>query len=70
MFSFNSDLADDGPVEEGDAVFDSYDREEDDDDAFEYKDLDLADISLAAQEVNFYFFIITCRTLVHSFQLI
>lgn len=52
MFSFNPDLADDGPVEEGDAVFDSYDREEDDDDAFEYKELDLADIALAAQEVD------------------
>jgi len=53
MFSFNPDLADDGPVEEGDAVFDSYDREDDDDDGvFEYKDLDLADISMAAQEVD------------------
>lgn len=53
MFSFNPDLADDGPVEDGDAVFDSYDREEDDDDGiFEYKELDLADISMAAQEVS------------------
>lgn len=51
MFSFNPELADDGPVEDGDAVFDSYDREEDDDGVFEYKDLDLADISMAAQEV-------------------
>lgn len=53
MFSFNPELADDGPVEDGDAVFDSYDREDDDDDnVYEYKDLDLADISMAAQEVN------------------
>lgn len=52
MFSFNPELADDGPVEDGDAVFDSYDREDDDDEGvFEYKDLDLADISMAAQEV-------------------
>lgn len=53
MFSFNPELADDGPVEDGDAVFDSYDRSDDDDDegVFEYKDLDLADISMAAQEV-------------------
>lgn len=56
MFSFNPDLADDGPVEDGDAVFDSYDRSDDDDDenVFEYKDLDLADISMAAQEVNLF----------------
>lgn len=55
MFSFNPDLADDGPVEEGDAVFDSYDREDDDDEGvYEYKDLDLADISMAAQEVIFH----------------
>lgn len=52
MFSFNPDLADDGDVEDGDAVFDSYAREDDDDEnVFEYKDLDLADISMAAQEV-------------------
>jgi len=53
MFSFNPDLADDGDVEDGDAVFDSYDREDDDDEGvYEYKDLDLADISMAAQEVD------------------
>lgn len=55
MFSFNPDLADDGPMEEGDAVFDSYDREEDDDDAFEYKELDLAEMMMAAQEVSLFF---------------
>lgn len=58
MFSFNPDLADDGPVEEGDAVFDSYDREEEDDGAFEYKELDLADIAMAAQEVFVFTFVI------------
>lgn len=53
MFSFNPELADDGPVEDGDAVFDSYARDdEDDENVFEYKDLDLADISMAAQEVR------------------
>lgn len=51
MFSFNPDLADDGPVEDGDAVFDSYDRSDDDDEAFEYKELDLEEMALAAQEV-------------------
>lgn len=54
MFSFNPDLADDGEMEDGDAVFDSYSREDDDDDdAFEYKELDYAEMALAAQEVLF-----------------
>ncbi|KAH8316184.1 hypothetical protein KR067_001441 [Drosophila pandora] len=53
MFSFNPDLVDDGPMEEGDAAFDVYKREDDDDDnAFEFKELDLAALSLAAQEVD------------------
>lgn len=52
MFSFNPDLADDGDMEDGDAVFDSYARSDDEDDAFEYKDLDLDVLSLAAQEVD------------------
>lgn len=54
MFSFNPDLADDGPMEEGDAVFDSYARSDDDDDdaAFEYKEVDLDDLAFAAQEVR------------------
>lgn len=54
MFSFNPELANDGPVEDGDAVFDSYQREDDDDDfenVYEFKDLDLDDLALAAQEV-------------------
>ncbi|SPP74303.1 zinc finger CCCH domain-containing protein 15 homolog [Drosophila guanche] len=53
MFSFNPDLVDDGPIEEGDAAFDIYNREDDDDDnAFEFKELDLAALSLAAKEVD------------------
>ncbi|KAH8232903.1 zinc finger CCCH domain-containing protein 15 homolog [Drosophila bipectinata] len=53
MFSFNPDLVDDGPMEEGDAAFDIYNREDDDDDnAIEFKELDLAALSLAAQEVD------------------
>lgn len=52
MFSFNPDLADDGDMDDGDAVFDSYARSDDEDDAFEYKELDLDALSLAAQEVD------------------
>lgn len=52
MFSFNPELADDGPMEDGDAVFDSYARSDDEDDAFEYKELDLEGLSHAAQEVD------------------
>ncbi|EDW46968.1 zinc finger CCCH domain-containing protein 15 homolog [Drosophila sechellia] len=52
MFSFNPDLVDDGPMEEGDAAFDIYNREDDDDNAVEFKELDLAALSLAAKEVD------------------
>ncbi|XP_034111764.1 LOW QUALITY PROTEIN: zinc finger CCCH domain-containing protein 15 homolog [Drosophila nasuta] len=53
MFSFNPDLVDDGPMEEGDAAFDIYNREDDDDEnVVEFKELDLAALSLAAQEVD------------------
>lgn len=53
MFSFNPELADDGPMDDGDAVFDSYARsEEDEDEAFEYKEVDLEDLAFAAQEVR------------------
>ncbi|CAD7011877.1 zinc finger CCCH domain-containing protein 15 homolog [Ceratitis capitata] len=51
MFSFNPDLVDDGPMEEGDAAFDNYARS-DDEDAVEFKELDLAALSLAAQEAD------------------
>lgn len=52
MFSFNPELADDGDMEDGDAVFDYARSDDDDDDAFEYKELDLEALSLAAQEVD------------------
>ncbi|XP_011180134.1 zinc finger CCCH domain-containing protein 15 homolog [Zeugodacus cucurbitae] len=51
MFSFNPDLVDDGPMEDGDAAFDNYERS-DDEDAVEFKELDLAALSLAAQEAD------------------
>lgn len=53
MFSFNPDLADDGPIEDGDAAFDTYEREEDDDDqVYEYTELDLEALMAGAQEVK------------------
>lgn len=51
MFSFNPDLVDDGPMEDGDAAFDNYECS-DDEDAVEFKELDLAALSLAAQEAD------------------
>lgn len=52
MFTFNPNLVDDGPVEDGDAAFESYDRDDDEDEnAIEYKELDLEALALAAQEV-------------------
>lgn len=65
MFSFNPDLADDGPMEEGDAVFDSYSRSDDDDDdaAFEYKEVDLDNLAFAAQEVRKSYDLIYCSRL-------
>ncbi|KAL5279343.1 ZC3H15 family protein [Megaselia abdita] len=53
MFSFNPDLVDDGPVEDGDVAFDNYSRSDDEDDnTYEFKELDLNELSLAAQEVD------------------
>ncbi|XP_037949567.1 zinc finger CCCH domain-containing protein 15 homolog [Teleopsis dalmanni] len=53
MFSFNPDLVDDGPMEDGDAAFDNYQRDDDDDDNIvEFKELDLSELALAAQEVD------------------
>ncbi|XP_073846649.1 zinc finger CCCH domain-containing protein 15 homolog [Musca autumnalis] len=51
MFSFNPDLVDDGPMEDGDAAFDTYKREENEEEV-EYKELDLASLSMSAQEVD------------------
>lgn len=50
MFSFNPTLVDDGPVEDGDAAFDAYERDADDDDIV-YKELDFSQLTLEAQEV-------------------
>lgn len=52
MFSFNPDLVDDGPMEDGDAAFEMYKRDDDDDASVEYKELDLDSLSLAAKEVD------------------
>lgn len=53
MFSFNPDLVDDGPIEDGDAAFDTYEREEDENEnVTEYKELDLDFLAAAAQEVD------------------
>lgn len=51
MFSFNPELAQDGDdLEDGDA-FVSYEREDDDDQVYEYKELDLEALAAEAQEV-------------------
>lgn len=52
MFSFNPDLVDDGPMEDGDAAFDNYDRSDDEEEPIEFKEIDLTELSLAAQEVR------------------
>lgn len=51
MFSFNPDLVDDGPMDDGDAAFDNYNREDNEEDV-EYKELDLASLSMSAQEAD------------------
>lgn len=51
MFSFNPDLVDDGPMDDGDAAFDNYKREDNEEDV-EYKELDLASLSMSAQEAD------------------
>lgn len=60
MFSFNPDLVDDGPMEDGDAAFDSYQRSEDDESEIEFKELDLNELSLAAQEVHLCLLLLVC----------
>lgn len=54
MFSFNPELANDGEMEDGDIAFDSYTRDDDNDDdlTIEYKELDLEALALGAQEVD------------------
>lgn len=51
IFSFNPSLVDDGPMEDGDAAFENY-KYENDDDEVEFKELDLASLSLAAMEAD------------------
>lgn len=55
MFSFNPELADDGPIEDGDIAFDSYARDDDEDNGetiFEYNETDLYNLALTAHEVG------------------
>lgn len=51
MFSFNPDLVDFG-MDDGEEAIESYGRNEDDDDATEYKELDLNMLSLSIKEVD------------------
>lgn len=51
MFSFNPDLVDFG-IDDGEEAIESYGRNEDDDDATEYKELDLSMLSLSIKEVD------------------
>lgn len=52
MFSFNPDLADDGEIDDGEVAFDTYERSDDEEDnAFEYKEFDYKNLSIEAQEV-------------------
>lgn len=52
VFNFNPDLANDGELDDDDAAFDSYEREEDDEEnLYEYKELDLDALAAGAQEV-------------------
>ncbi|XP_055698420.1 zinc finger CCCH domain-containing protein 15 homolog [Phlebotomus papatasi] len=47
MFSFNPDLVDDGQMEDGDVAFDSYEREDTEDDkGIEYREIDFNSLSL------------------------
>lgn len=52
MFSFNPDMVDFG-MDDGEEAIESYGRNEDDDDATEYKELDLNMLSLSIKEVSF-----------------
>lgn len=61
MFSFNPELANENDLDDDDAAYVSYEREEDDEQVYEYKELDLDALALEAQEVTnifclFFFF--------------
>lgn len=51
MFSFNPELATDNDLEDDDTAYASYEREDDDENVFEYKELDLDMLAADAQEV-------------------
>lgn len=52
MFSFNPELATQNDLDDDEAAFDGYEREDDDgDQVFEYKELDLDILAAGAQEV-------------------
>ncbi|XP_055325068.1 zinc finger CCCH domain-containing protein 15 homolog [Sitodiplosis mosellana] len=53
MFSFNPELAKDNDLEDDDGAYASYEREEDDNDQiYEYKELDLDELAAGAQEAD------------------
>lgn len=54
MFSFNPELATQNDLDDDEAAFDGYEREDDEDgdQVFEYKDLDLEALAAGAQEVD------------------
>lgn len=55
MFSFNPEMANDGDMDDGDVAFDSYTREEEEDDGttFEYREMDLEMLGMdMAKEVD------------------
>lgn len=53
MFSFNPELAAEYDMEDGDEAFDSYSRDEEEEEEIEYRELQLDFIGLEAQEVSF-----------------
>ena len=55
MFSFNPDLVHDSNMEDGEATFDDYGREEDEDDTVEYKEIDFSALSVGLKDVSFYY---------------
>lgn len=52
MFSFNPDLANDANMDDGDVAFDSYGREEEEDEGVQYRELDFSSLNFAATDVD------------------
>ncbi|CAO1309968.1 unnamed protein product [Diamesa serratosioi] len=50
MFSFNPDLVHDSNMEDGEATFDNYARDEEDDDTVEYKEIDFSALSVGLKD--------------------